>query len=147
MTEAYGMSECSGPHCVGVESQFRMSSVGKVIPGAETKLGNPDEDGNGEVLMGGRHVGMGYLQQPQKTIDAIDNEGWLHSEDIGKVDKDGFLFITGRIKELLITAGGENVAPVPIEDNVKAALPIVSQAVVIGDRLKFLSVLLTFKVL
>jgi len=69
----------------------------------------------------------------------------LHSEDIGKIDSDGFLYITGRLKELLITAGGENVAPVPIEDNVKTALPFVSQAVLLGDRLKFLSVLLTLK--
>jgi len=69
----------------------------------------------------------------------------LHSEDIGRIDSDGFLYITGRLKEILITAGGENVAPVPIEDNLKTALPLVSQAVLLGDRLKFLSVLLTLK--
>jgi len=113
--------------------------------GATTHLANPDADGNGEVCMGGRHVQMGYLSQPEKTKAAIDDDGWLHSEDIGKLDEDGYLYITGRLKELLITAGGENVAPVPIEDNVKTALPFVSQAVLLGDRLKFLSILLTIK--
>ena len=96
--------------------------------------------------MSGRHVSMGYLFQPEKTAATIDSEGWLHSEDVGHIDKDGFVFITGRLKELLITAGGENVAPVPIEDRIKHELPIISQALVLGDRLKFLSVLLTLKV-
>jgi long-chain-fatty-acid--CoA ligase ACSBG len=146
VTEVYGMSECSGPHAMGVESAFRLGSCGKTLMGATTYLANPDVDGNGEVCMGGRHVQMGYLSQPEKTKAAIDDEGWLHSEDIGKVDEEGYLYITGRLKELLITAGGENVAPVPIEDNVKTALPFVSQAVLLGDRLKFLSILLTLKV-
>jgi len=145
----YGMSECSGPHAMAVErkdvTRFRIGSCGKTIIGASTKLANPDADGNGEVCMGGRHVCMGYLQQAEKTAAAIDKEGWLHSEDIGKIDSDGFLYITGRLKEIIITAGGENVAPVPIEDNLKTALPFVSQAVLLGDRLKFLSVLLTLK--
>lgn len=145
VTEVYGMSECSGPHCMAIETAFRLGSCGKTLPGCMTHIRDPDADGNGEILMGGRHVGMGYLHQPEKTVAAIDAEGWLHSEDIGHVDKDNYLFITGRLKELLITAGGENIAPVPIEDKIKHELPIVSQAVVLGDRLKFLSVLLTLK--
>ncbi|ODN00703.1 Long-chain-fatty-acid--CoA ligase ACSBG2 [Orchesella cincta] len=145
VTEVYGMSECSGPHAMAVESAFRVGSVGKTLMGVTTRLDKPDADGNGEICMGGRHVQMGYLNQPEKTQGAIDENGWLHSEDIGRVDDDGFLFITGRIKELLITAGGENVAPVPIEDNVKTALPILSQAMLLGDKLKFLSILLTLK--
>jgi len=145
VTEAYGMSECSGPHCMATGEHFRLGSVGKTMVGCRTKIGNPDADGCGEVLMGGRHVTMGYLHQPEKTKGALDEEGWLHSEDIGRIDKDGYVFLTGRIKELLITAGGENVAPVPIEDKIKSELPAISQAVVLGDRLKFLSVLLTLK--
>jgi len=145
VTEVYGMSECSGPHAMAIESAFRLGSCGKTILGASTKLANPNADGNGEVCMGGRHVLMGYLQQADKTKGAIDEAGWLHSEDIGKLDSDGYLYITGRLKELLITAGGENVAPVPVEDNVKTALPLVSQGVLLGDRLKFLSILLTLK--
>jgi len=90
-------------------------------------------------------VFMGYLFSEAKTQEAIDSDGWLHSGDVGKVDKDGFLYITGRIKELLITAGGENVAPVPIEDNIKMLIPIISNAMVIGDRKKFLSVLVSLR--
>lgn len=131
---------------MALDNAFRLGSVGKTMVGCRTKIGNPGADGSGEILMGGRHITMGYLNQPEKTKAAVDAEGWLHTEDIGRVDKDGYLFITGRIKEILITAGGENVAPVPIEDRIKAELPTVSQAVVIGDRLKFLSVLLTLKV-
>jgi len=139
------MSECSGPHAMATPQAFRLGSVGRTMEGCVTKIATPDKDGNGEILMGGRHVFMGYLNQESKTKAALDEEGWLHSEDIGRVDSDGFLFITGRLKELLITAGGENVAPVPLEDTIKGELPIVSQCVVLGDKLRFLSTLLTFK--
>lgn len=88
---------------------------------------------------------MGYLGQKEKTEDTFDSEGYLRSGDVGKKDADGFLFITGRLKELIITAGGENIPPVALEDNLKAELPIISQAMVIGDKRKFLSVLLTLK--
>lgn len=148
VNEAYGMSECSGPHAMATNSAFRLGSVGKTMVGCTTKISQPDKDGNGEILMGGRHVCMGYLNQEAKTKAAIDDEGWLHSEDIGRVDADGFLFITGRLKDLIITAGGENVPPVPIEDAIKTELQqLVSQCVVVGDKVKFLSTLLTFKVI
>lgn len=75
-----------------------LPSVGKLIPGCETKINNPDEEGNGEICFWGRHVFMGYLNQADKTEDALDAEGWLHSGDLGKHDDNGFLFITGRIK-------------------------------------------------
>ena len=81
----------------------------------------------------------------EKTAEALDAQGWLRSGDVGRLDADGFLFITGRIKELLITAGGENVAPVPIEDRVKECVPAVANAMLIGDKRKFLSILLTLK--
>ena len=79
---------------------------------------------------------MGYLHDEQKTREAIDPEGWLHSGDVGRVDEEGYLRITGRIKEILITAGGENVAPVLIEDTIKEEVPIISNCMVIGDRRK-----------
>ncbi|XP_012733922.2 long-chain-fatty-acid--CoA ligase ACSBG2 isoform X2 [Fundulus heteroclitus] len=142
--ELYGMSESSGPHTISI-NEYRIGSCGKVIPGCKTKLENPDEDGNGEICFWGRHVFMGYLNMPDKTAESLDESGWLHSGDLGKHDEDDFLYITGRIKELIITAGGENIPPVPIEDAVKSEVPIISNAMLIGDKQKFLSMLLTLK--
>lgn len=89
---------------------------------------------------------MGYLKNEQATRETIDNQGFLHSGDLGKFDQDGFLFITGRIKELIITAGGENVAPLIIEDNFKEFCPPCSNIMVIGENQKFLCAFITFKV-
>jgi len=145
VTEVYGMSESTGPHTVSFPWAFRLGTVGKDLNGCTTRLDNPDAEGNGEICMSGRHVFMGYLNAEEKTTEAIDGEGWLHSGDVGKKDKDGYVSITGRIKELIITAGGENVAPVPIEDNVKLELPVISNCMLVGDKRKFLSLLLTLK--
>ncbi|XP_068131906.1 long-chain-fatty-acid--CoA ligase ACSBG1 [Hyperolius riggenbachi] len=143
--EAYGMSETSGPHVMSGPYTHRFQCCGKVVPGCQMKLHNEDSDGNGEICFWGRTVFMGYLNMEDKTKEAFDEDGWLHSGDIGKIDADGFLKVTGRIKELIITAGGENVPPIPIEDAVKRHIPIVSNVVLIGDRRKFLSMLLTLK--
>lgn len=145
LLELYGMSECSAPHTISIPTKFRIGSVGTEFPGVTTKLDSADKDGNGEICMSGRHVFMGYLNMEEKTKEALDEEGWLHSGDIGKKDCDGYLFITGRIKELIITAGGENIAPVPVEDVVKEELPIIANCMLIGDKKKFLSMLLTLK--
>nr|XP_040051627.1 long-chain-fatty-acid--CoA ligase ACSBG2-like isoform X2 [Gasterosteus aculeatus aculeatus]XP_040051628.1 long-chain-fatty-acid--CoA ligase ACSBG2-like isoform X2 [Gasterosteus aculeatus aculeatus] len=145
LLELYGMSESSGPHTISTDTHYQIASCGKVMPGSRTKLENPDEDGSGEICMWGRHLFMGYLDMPEKTEEALDQDGWLHSGDVGRHDQNDFLFITGRIKELIITAGGENVPPVPIEDSLKSELPIVSNAMLVGDKLKFLSMLLTLK--
>ncbi|XP_059504921.1 long-chain-fatty-acid--CoA ligase ACSBG2-like isoform X3 [Stegostoma tigrinum] len=143
--ELYGMSESSGPHTISHQDFYRITSCGKEMMGCKTKIDKPSEEGTGEVCFWGRHVFMGYLNMPEQTNEALDEMGWLHSGDVGRFDEDGFLYITGRIKELLITAGGENIAPVPIEDAVKAKLPIISNAMLIGDKRKFLSMLLTLK--
>ncbi|XP_025064175.1 long-chain-fatty-acid--CoA ligase ACSBG1 isoform X4 [Alligator sinensis] len=143
--EAYGMSETSGPHCMSGPYVYRRHSCGKAVSGCKVKLVNEDADGNGEICFWGRTVFMGYLNMEDKTNEAIDEDGWLHSGDLGKIDKDGFVYTTGRIKDLIITAGGENVPPIPIEDAVKKALPIVSNTMLIGDQKKFLSILLTLK--
>ncbi|KAG5847262.1 hypothetical protein ANANG_G00124130 [Anguilla anguilla] len=143
--ELYGMSECSGPQSLSLNHSFHLGSCGKNYPGSMTKILNPDDNGEGEICMWGRHVFMGYLNMPDKTAEALDDEGWLRSGDLGRCDADGFLYITGRIKELIITAGGENIPPVPTEDAVKEAMPLISNAMLIGDKRKFLSMLLTVK--
>ncbi|XP_051979279.1 long-chain-fatty-acid--CoA ligase ACSBG1-like [Xyrauchen texanus] len=143
--EAYGMSESTGPHFMSCSKAYRFLSCGKVVPGCRYKLANIGADGIGEVCFWGRNVFMGFLNLENKTKEALDEDGWLHSGDLGKVDEDGFLYITGRIKELIITAGGENIPPLPIENAVKEELPIISNAMLIGDKRKFLSLLLTIK--
>lgn len=145
LLEAYGMSECTGVHTLNNNDSFCIGSVGKVYPGVSTHLANLDQDGVGEICMKGRHVFMGYLKEEEKTRDAIDEEGRLRSGDLGHEDARGFLYVTGRIKELIITSGGENIPPVPMEDGVKDLLPCVSNCMVVGDRKKFLSILLTMK--
>lgn len=146
LQDAYGMSETSGPHhLLHPPTAAHLGSVGQAVPGCKTKLKNQDPDGNGEVAMYGRNIMMGYLNREDKTSEDIDSEGYMCSGDIGSMNKDGYLFITGRIKELLITAGGENVAPVIAEDKIKAELPCISNAVLIGDKKKYLSVFLTLK--
>ncbi|XP_070689704.1 long-chain-fatty-acid--CoA ligase ACSBG2-like [Pempheris klunzingeri] len=145
LLELYGMSESSGPHTISLNDDYHITSCGKVIPGCKTKLDKPDKEGTGEICFWGRHVFMGYLNMPDKTAEAIDEDGWLHSGDLGRHDQRDFLYITGRIKELIITAGGENIPPVPIEDALKAEVPIISNAMLVGDKLKFLSMLLTLK--
>ncbi|XP_018408308.1 PREDICTED: long-chain-fatty-acid--CoA ligase ACSBG1 [Nanorana parkeri] len=143
--EAYGMSETSGPHFMSSPYTHRFQCCGKAVPGCQMKIVKKDSDGNGEICFWGRTVFMGYMNMEEKTKEVFDEDGWLHSGDIGKMDTDGFLQVTGRIKELIITAGGENVPPIPIEDAIKRHLAIVSNAVLIGDRRKFLSMLLSLK--
>ncbi|KOC68404.1 Long-chain-fatty-acid--CoA ligase ACSBG2 [Habropoda laboriosa] len=143
--EAYGMSESTGAHTLGTEENFKLGSVGKSLLGFETKLDNADTNGEGEICMRGRHVFMGYLNEPKKTDECLDSEGWLHSGDLGKLDSNGLLYVTGRIKELIITAGGENIPPVHIEQLVLAELPALSNALLIGDQRKYLTILVTLK--
>jgi len=141
--EIYGMSESTGPHTLNTADAQMAGSIGKTMKGVETRI----DPVSGEICMQGRHVMMGYLNNPEKTEEAIEDgaDGFLRSGDVGVINDDGFVSITGRIKEILITAGGENVPPVPIEDNIKQALPCVSNVIVIGDKRKFLSCLLTLK--
>jgi len=149
--EIYGMSEISGPQTGNDYQNYRPGTIGRDLPGFHSKL---DKDapgvsditpGAGELCMRGRNVFMGYLGAEDRTREVFDNDGWHHSGDVGTVDEDGYYTITGRIKEILITAGGENVPPVIIEDMVKKELPCLSNVVLIGDRRKFLSCLVTLK--
>ncbi len=135
ITEVYGMSECTGPGTVSLPQphKFRIQWAGPALLGAE--IGIADD---GEVLMRGRHVFKGYFKNEAATAETIDSDGWLHSGDVGQIDDKDFLQITDRKKELLITAGGENIAPQILEGKLKA-IPAISQVVVIGDRRKYLT--------
>jgi len=135
--EVYGMSECTGPATASLPNRYHTGKAGFVLPGGELKIAE-----DGEICMRGRHVFKGYYKDPAATAETVDKDGWLHSGDIGTIDAEGFLQITDRKKDLIITAGGENVAPALVEGYLKG-IPVVSQAVVIGDRQRYLSVLLT----
>ena len=135
--EIYGMSECTGPATVSLPHAYRTGSTGTALPGTELTIA-PD----GEICMRGRHVFKGYLKNAEATAEALDADGWLHSGDIGELDTAGFLRITDRKKDLLITAGGENVAPQLLEGLLKG-IPVIAQAVVVGDRRKYLAALVT----
>ncbi|MFM1920253.1 MAG: hypothetical protein RLZZ303_1887 [Candidatus Hydrogenedentota bacterium] len=137
MLEAYGLSETSGASHVNQPDDFRLGTVGKPIKGCEQMIA-PD----GEILLRSPAVFRGYLNRPDATAEVIDEDGWFHTGDIGEIDEDGFLRITDRKKNLLITAGGKNVAPANIETLLKRE-PIVSQAVVMGDRQPYLTALIT----
>ena len=146
--ETFGMSECTGPHSSNraLPGLTKFGTCGIPITETETRIDRPDAKGEGEVCMRGRHVFMGYLHNPAATQSTIDSAGWLHSGDLGIIDKDGFLSITGRIKDIIITAGGENVAPTVVERLILDACPALSNAMIVGDRRRFLSALFTLKV-
>jgi len=104
--ELFGQSECTGPHTTNFPHAWKVGTIGREFSaGVKTKK----LESNGEFCLYGRHVMMGYMKMPEKTAEAIDEEGWLHSGDVAEIDADGFWKITGRIKELIITAGGENI--------------------------------------
>lgn len=140
--EFFGQSEATGPQTVCMRGMWKIGSCGRSIDGATTKI----VDGTDELIFSGRNIMMGYLNGEQQTKDTIDEDGFLHSGDCGKLDEDGFMSITGRIKELIITAGGENVPPILLEDNLKEELQLLSNTMVIGDRRKFLTAFFTLRV-
>jgi long-chain-fatty-acid--CoA ligase ACSBG len=142
--ECYGMSE-SNIHTITKGDTKSFNSVGSALPGTETKIININEEGHGEICMRGRHVFMGYIGDMEKTIETIDDERWLRSGDLGYIDENGYLYVTGRIKELIITAGGENIPYLLIERNVKNECAAISNAFLVGDCRKFLTMLITIK--
>ncbi|KAK7025485.1 catalytic activity protein [Halocaridina rubra] len=147
--EGYSLSEglTVGSSCFIKPNMHRIGSVGKILPQTEVYLKDHPScrPGEGEICFKGRNICMGYLGMPEKTNETIGDDGWLYTGDIGRIDEDGFLYITGRIKELIITAGGENIPPVLIEENIRKELPILSSVMAVGDHRKFLSVLITLK--
>jgi len=135
--EVYGMSECTGPTTMSVPKRYRLGRAGFAIPGTELRVAE-----DGEILMRGPHVFKGYYKNEEATRETLDAEGWIHSGDVGEIDEDGFLRVTDRKKELLITSGGKNIAPQHLEGKLKQ-IAAVSQAVAVGDRRPYVVALLT----
>jgi len=136
--EVYGQTEDTGPTTIHQWDRVKLGTVGQPIPGSEVKVAE-----DGEILVKGGHVFQGYFRSPKATAETLEG-GWLHSGDIGVLDEDNFLTVTDRKKDLIITAGGKNIAPQNIENLLKS-ITYVSQAVVIGDRRKFLTALITLE--
>jgi long-chain acyl-CoA synthetase len=133
MREVYGQTENCGL-ATGMPDRIKLGTVGVTAPHTETRI-SPE----GEILLRGPHVFMGYLNQPEKTAETL-RDGWLHTGDVGYLDNEGYLKITDRMKDIIITAGGKNITPSEIENQLKFS-PYISDAVVIGDKRKFLSCL------
>ncbi len=134
--EGYGMTETTGLLTVSPYLRQRFGAVGKTLPGVELKIAE-----DGEIIARGENMTKGYLKMPEQTAELFDSEGWLHTGDLGRLDEEGFLWITGRKKDLLITAGGKNVAPSEMEQYL-VAIPGVAQVVVVGDRKPYLAALM-----
>ncbi|HEV7209561.1 MAG TPA: AMP-binding protein [Mycobacteriales bacterium] len=135
--EGYGLTETTAAGTVNTVDHIKIGTVGRPSPGCTVKIAESD----GEILMKGRHVFGGYWRNEQSSADVLV-AGWFHTGDVGELDSEGFLKITGRKKELLVTAGGKNVAPAPMEDRIRAH-PLISQAMVIGDNKPFIAALVT----
>ncbi|HYT38776.1 MAG TPA: AMP-binding protein, partial [Acidimicrobiia bacterium] len=135
ISEVYGLSECTGP-MTWARMPVRPGTVGPPIPGQELKLLD-----DGEVCCRGGNVFSGYLKDPQRTAEMLDDDGWLHSGDIGQIDEAGYVKIVDRKKELIITAGGKNISPANLEAAIKS-YPLIGQACAVGDARPYMTALI-----
>jgi len=135
LVEGYGQTESVGLASCNPVDRIKLGSIGVVDENKEMRISD-----QGEILIRGRHVFMGYFNQPEKTAETIV-EGWLHTGDVGNVDEDGYFKITDRMKDIIITAGGKNITPSEIENQIKFS-PFISDAVIIGDKRKYLTCLI-----
>jgi long-chain acyl-CoA synthetase len=135
--EGYGMTETSAAATVNKPARNKVGTVGQPLPGVTAKIA-----GDGEILLRGGIIFGSYWHNPAATGEALDADGWLHTGDLGALDDEGFLQVTGRKKEIIVTAGGKNVAPAVLEDRLRAH-PLVSQCMVVGDRRPFVGCLIT----
>jgi long-chain acyl-CoA synthetase len=137
MLEVWGMTESCGAATGMPTSKIKPGSIGVAAEYCEVKI----DPANGEILVRGKNVFMGYLNQPEKTAETIDKDGWLHTGDVGSVDSEGYFKITDRMKDIIITAGGKNVTPSELENELKFS-PYVTDAVVVGDKKPYLTVII-----
>ena len=137
--EGYGMTENTAGATINYEGNNKIGTVGKAMPGTEMKIAE-----DGEILIRGDHVMKGYYNNPGATAETII-EGWLHTGDVGKIDPEGFISITGRKKEIYVSSGGKNIAPLVIEETMKS-IPLLSQCFLVGDGRKYCSALFTLDV-
>ncbi len=135
--DVYGMTETTGAATANTPGAFKLGTVGRAMPGIELRLAD-----DGEILLRGDTCTPGYLNRPSATADLLDDEGWVHTGDLGVIDEDGFLTIVDRKKEIIITAGGENIAPSMVENLLKES-PLIGQALAYGDRRPYLVAVLT----
>ena len=134
--EGYGLTETTAPTSVGLATKFKIGTVGPPLPGVSVRVLD-----DGEIEVKGVNVFKEYWKNPEATA-ATFNDGWLRTGDIGAMDSEGFLTITGRKKEIIVTAGGKNVAPAALEDPIRSN-PLIGQVVVVGDRKPFIAALVT----
>ncbi len=137
--EGYGLTESSAGSTVNPGEDYRIGTVGTPLPGTEVRIAEED----GEILLRGPGVMRGYHNQPEKTAEVLESDGWFHTGDIGEVDKDGFLRITDRKKDIFKTSGGKYVAPSEVEGRFKAVCPFVSNILVIGNSRNYCTALIT----
>jgi long-chain acyl-CoA synthetase len=135
--EGYGLTETTAALSANLPDDIRIGTVGRPLPGVSVAVAD-----DGELLFRGAQVMTGYWKNPEATAAAIDSDGWFHSGDLGEIDADGFIRITGRKKEILVTAGGKNVAPAVLEDRIRTH-PLISQCMVVGDGKPFIAALIT----
>jgi long-chain acyl-CoA synthetase len=149
--EGYGSTETSAVVAANRPDDFRFGTVGKPLDGCEVKIGDPpgdddgeeaDEDAGGEILVRGPNVFRGYYNREEDTAEVLDDDGWFHTGDLGRLDEDGFLSITGRTKDIVVTSSGKNITPTNIENALKES-PLISEAVVYGDDRQYLTALIT----
>jgi long-chain acyl-CoA synthetase len=137
--EGYGLTETSAPATANTPLAFKIGTVGQPLPGVEIKIAE-----DGEILIRGGNVFEGYYKNEKASKEVLEEDGWFHSGDIGQLDDEGFLSITGRKKEIIVTAGGKNVAPAVLEERIKANR-LVSQAMVVGDNRAFVAAVVTLE--